>query len=210
MAVRRRRKNATRYPLPAARNGGSATGNGKRATGNDHRWFELRRSPIQGRGGFATRRIPKGTRIIEYTGEKISNAESDRRYDEEKMRRHHTFLFTLSQRTVVDAAVGGNESRFINHSCAPNCETVIEDGHIWIEALRDIRKGEELLYDYRYSPTGNKKEDEELAKFYECRCGAKTCRGTILYQPRRKRRKARTTRRAARSGQRKRRTQPAR
>lgn len=123
------------------------------------------------------------------------------------MRRHHTFLFTLSQRTVVDAAVGGNEARFINHSCAPNCETIIEDGHIWIEALRHIRKGEELLYDYRYSPTGNKKEDEKLAKFYECKCGAATCRGTILYKPRRKRRAKpkRVGKRAAGSGQRKRR-----
>jgi len=186
-------------------------GTSRRRT-NANPWFELRRSRIQGRGGFATRRIPKGTRIIEYTGEKISNAESDRRYDEEKMRRHHTFLFTLSQRTVVDAAVGGNEARFINHSCAPNCETIIEDGHIWIEALRDIRKGEELLYDYRYSPTGNKKEDEELARFYECKCGAASCRGTILYKPRRKRRKAGNLKRAPGSGQRgrRRRTQSTR
>ena len=202
-ATRRQRKEPIRYPLSVGRT--AASGNGQRATGNDNPWFELRRSPIQGRGGFAIRRIPKGTRIIEYTGEKISNAESDRRYDEDKMRRHHTFLFTLSQRTVVDAAVGGNEARFINHSCAPNCETVIEDGHIWIEALRDIRKGEELLYDYRYAPTGNAKEDEELAKFYECKCGAAACRGTILFKPRRRRRKSLNGERAAGSGQRTRR-----
>src|SRR5215212_8562184 len=75
--------------------------------GRVNEWFELRHSPIQGVGAFATRDIPKGTRIIEYVGEKISNAEADRRYDDEKMSRHHTFLFILNQRTCVDAAFEG-------------------------------------------------------------------------------------------------------
>lgn len=152
--------------------------------------FELRPSPIAGLGAFATRPIKKGTRIIEYTGERISNAEADRRYDEEKMRSHHTFLFTLTSRTVVDAAVGGNESRFINHSCAPNCEAVIEDGkRIYIEALRDIPVGTELVYDYQYERTDDHTADDE--RFYECSCGAPECRGTILAPKKKVKKRAR-------------------
>src|SRR5688500_1631927 len=120
--------------------------------------FAIRRSRIQGRGAFATRRIRKGERIIEYTGERITNAEADKRYDDDRMRRHHTYLFTLTQRTVVDGGVGGNASRFINHSCEPNCEAVIEDGHIWIRAVRTIAKGCELTYDYQYERVSNDDE----------------------------------------------------
>ena len=149
--------------------------------------FEIRRSRIQGRGAFATRRIRKGERIIEYTGERISNAEADRRYDDDRMRRHHTYLFTLTQRTVVDGGVGGNASRFINHSCDPNCEAVIEDGRIWIEAVRTIPKGRELTYDYQYERMSD--DDEADEQKYPCHCGAANCRGTILLPRRRKRRR---------------------
>ena len=148
--------------------------------------FEIRRSAIQGRGAFATRRIRKGERIIEYTGERITNAEADTRYDDERMRRHHTYLFTLTQRTVVDGGAGGNESRFINHSCEPNCEAIIEDGRIWIDALTTIPAGEELTYDYKYERLGTADEDDGK---YPCRCGALRCRGTILLPKRRKRRR---------------------
>src|SRR5512132_3924931 len=113
-------------------------------------WLELRGSPIHGLGAFARVDIPKRTRIIEYTGEKISNAEADRRYDDEKMSRHHTFLFILNKKQVIDANYGGNESMYINHSCDPNCETFIPRGRIWIESMRDIKAGEELTYDYMY------------------------------------------------------------
>jgi hypothetical protein len=147
--------------------------------------FEIRRSAIQGRGAFATRRIRKGERIIEYTGERISNAEADKRYDDERMRRHHTYLFTLTQRTVVDGGAGGNESRFINHSCDPNCEAIIEDGRIWIDARRTIQKGEELAYDYKYERMGGGDDADE--EKYPCQCGAVQCRGTILLPKRRKR-----------------------
>jgi len=140
--------------------------------------FELRQSPIQGSGAFATRRIRKGQRIIEYTGERITPGEADRRYDDDAMERHHTFLFELDDETVVDAAVGGNEARFINHSCDPNCEAVIEDGRIFIEALGNVQPGVELLYDYAYERSGRFRKEWE--KLYECRCGAKRCRGTIL------------------------------
>src|SRR5687768_10679939 len=94
----------------------------RRKTRSSSRYFVLRRSAIQGRGAFAIRPVRKGTRIIEYTGERISHDEADRRYDDAGMGRHHTFLFSVDRKTVIDAAVGGNDARFINHSCAPNCE----------------------------------------------------------------------------------------
>jgi SET domain-containing protein len=105
--------------------------------------------------------IRKGQRIIEYVGEHIDDDEADRRYDEDRMNRHHTFLFTLGPNKVVDGAVDGNESIYINHSCEPNCEAVIEGDRIFIYALRTIYPGEELLYDYQYEHTS--KDD---AKFY--------------------------------------------
>ena len=147
----------------------------------------MRRSRIQGTGAFATRLIRKGQRIIEYAGERISSAEADRRYDESRMRRHHTFLFTIDRKTVVDGGSEGNEASYINHSCAPNCEAVIVDGRIWIFALRTIRPGEELGYDYRYQRSGDPGEDAELETFYRCRCGAPTCRGSILLPPKKRR-----------------------
>ncbi len=147
---------------------------GQRKNGN--RLYEIRQSEIQGRGVFAKRRIRPGQKIIEYAGERISNAEADRRYDDESMRRHHTFLFTLDKKTVVDGNSLGNDARLINHSCDPNCEAVIEKGRIWIYAKRNIQPGVELAYDYQYERTGS--ADDE--KFYECHCGSPKCRGTIM------------------------------
>lgn len=157
----------------------------------EHPMFVLRTSRIQGTGAFAVTDIPKGTRIIEYTGEKITNKEADRRYDDEKMSRHHTFLFTLNTRYIVDAAVGGNESRFINHSCDPNCEAVIEDGRIFIESLKRIPAGTELAYDYAYERTEDHTEEDE--KLYMCRCGSSKCRGTILAPPPKKKKRPKRT-----------------
>lgn len=141
-------------------------------------YFQLRRSPIQGLGAFATQPIKKGTKIIEYTGERISNDEADRRYDDAVMKRHHTFLFTLSSRTIVDAAEGGNEARFINHSCNPNCEAIIDRSRIWIYAIKPIAEGEELVYDYQYEWQDDYTEKD--LKQYNCKCGAPNCRGTIV------------------------------
>src|SRR3954468_15852257 len=157
----------------------------KRARTPANPWIVVRNSRIHGRGVFARTEIPAGTRIIEYTGEKLTNAEADRRYDDARMKRHHTFLFILTTRTVVDGNVGGNESRFLNHSCDPNCESVIEGRHIWIEAVRDIPRGAELAYDYRYE-WDDKYTVDDLA-FYKCQCGSRRCRGTIVLVPARKR-----------------------
>lgn len=147
-------------------------------------WLVLRRSGIHGRGVYARKDIPKGTRLIEYTGELISNAEADRRYDDEKMSRHHTFLFILNSRWCVDAAVGGNIARFINHSCDPNCIAWIEGKHIWIDALRDIKQGEELGYEYEYD--FDPEYTIEDLEFYGCKCGSPRCRGTIVDVPKSK------------------------
>jgi SET domain-containing protein len=141
-------------------------------------YFELRTSEIQGTGAFAIRTIRKGTRITEYLGQRVSWRTADKRYDDEKMSRHHTFLFTVDDKTVIDAAVNGNNARFINHSCDPNCEAVNERKRIFIEAIKTIPAGTELVYDYQYERTGDHTADDE--KFYRCRCGSPKCRGTIL------------------------------
>lgn len=147
--------------------------------------FEVRRSHIQGLGGFAIAAIAAGTRIIEYAGERLSPAQAEARYPETgapDAARHHTYLFAIDDEVVIDAAVNGNDARFINHSCAPNCDAVIDDGRIWIDAIHDIEVGEELVYDYafilpeRHTPAAKKR--------YPCHCGAITCRGTILAKKR--------------------------
>jgi SET domain-containing protein len=141
-------------------------------------YFELRTSAIQGTGAFATRTIKKGTRIIEYLGQRISWRTADKRYDDEKMNRHHTFLFTVDDKTCIDAAVNGNDARFINHSCDPNCEAINDRKRIFIEAIRTIPAGTELVYDYQYERTDDHSAEDE--RFYKCRCGSPKCRGTIL------------------------------
>ena len=123
--------------------------------------IEKRRSRIQGSGVYSTAAIPKNKRIIHYAGEKISNQESlkrERRY----IKRNHIWCFKLTNRSVIDAGVGGNIARFINHSCRPNCYIDIKDGVIWIRAARTIRKGEELTYDYNTDGDG----------LIKCRCRA--------------------------------------
>ena len=118
-----------------------------------------RRSRIHGWGVYATRTITKNTRIIDYAGEKISNQESlkrERRY----IRNSHIWCFKLTNRTVIDAGVGGNVARYVNHSCEPNCYIDIKKGIIWIRAARTIKRGEELTYDYNTDGDG----------LIQCRC----------------------------------------
>ena len=143
-----------------------------------NKYFAIRRSGVHGKGAFALKDIRKGTRLVEYVGENITPAESDRRYDDTKVKDHHTFLFSVDSRKVIDATYGGNESRFINHSCDPNCDAVIENRRVYIEANRTIRKGEELAYDYNYERTPKTTKADE--KLYKCLCGSPNCRGTIV------------------------------
>jgi SET domain-containing protein len=143
--------------------------------------WEVRRSPRHGRGVWATARIPAGTRIIEYTGELISEAEGERRYptlpdgNEEP---EHTYLLTLDAERVIDANVGGNAARFINHSCEPNCEPIAFGDQMWIVAIRAIQPGEELAYDYAIEL--DEPHTPARKRRFPCRCAARRCRGSIL------------------------------
>ena len=143
------------------------------------RWIEVRESPIHGSGVFAARRIPKGTRVIEYLGDRITHKEADDRYEDHDPNDNHTFLFIVDRRTVIDAGVNGNAARFINHSCDGNCTSVIEQRRVFIESTREIAKGEELGYDYEI---GREKDDpDNVDEIFACRCGSPKCRGTMLY-----------------------------
>jgi len=144
--------------------------------------FDVRSSPIQGLGAFATEPIVRGTRLIEYTGERMTPDEADRRYPDDEDERHHTYLFAIDDDVVIDAAVGGNEARFINHSCDPNCDAVIDDKRIFIESIRDIEPGEELTYDYAY--VLDERHTPKAKRKYPCACGSPRCRGTILARKR--------------------------
>jgi SET domain-containing protein len=115
--------------------------------------LERRRSKVHGWGVFATRAITKNTRIIDYAGEKIRNQESLKR-EGRYLKHGHIWCFKLNRLYVRDAAVGGNIARYINHSCKPNCYTHIIGDTIWIRAARNIRKGEELSYNYHTDGAG--------------------------------------------------------
>jgi len=145
--------------------------------------IEVRDSRLHGLGVFATRRIRKGTRIIEYLGERVSHAEADRRYESKDADDAHTFLFIVDGRTVIDAGVEGNEARFINHACAPNCESVIERRRVFIDAVRTIQPGEELTYDYQIQREAG--DPPDVDEVFACHCGATSCRGSMLWPPRR-------------------------
>ena len=160
----------------------SRKGKALRSAPDEARPFEIRESPIQGLGAFATRRIPAGVRLIEYAGERLTPAQADARYPEEPGERHHTFLFAIDDEWVVDAAVDGNDARWINHSCEPNCDAVVDDGRIWIETIRDVEPGEELAYDYAYEL--EERHTPAAKKRYPCNCGAARCRGTLLTRKR--------------------------
>lgn len=144
--------------------------------------IEVRDSPIHGRGVYALREIPRGTTIIEYTGERISWEEADRREEEKDDDDTHTMLFTVNKKVVIDATRRGSDARFVNHSCWGNCRTYIDDDRVYIESRRKIQPGEELLYDYKLSMDGEK-ITQKLKKAYACRCGSPRCRGTLLNLP---------------------------
>lgn len=144
------------------------------------RRIAVRRSSIHGKGVFATSFIAGGTRLIEYKGERISDQESERLYNDEST---HTFLFMLEEiDVVIDGSRNGNTARWINHSCEPNCEASEEGGRVFIDALRDITVGEEITIDYnlyleaRYTAA--------LKRQYACDCGTERCRGTLLAEKR--------------------------
>jgi len=142
------------------------------------RRIQVRRSGVHGKGVFALQPIAKGEMVIEYKGEVINWKEALRRHPHDPSDPNHTFYFHIDERNVIDAKVGGNAARWINHACEPNCEADEIDGRVFIKALRTIKPGEELFYDYgliiddRYTP--------KLKKQFACHCGSKKCRGTML------------------------------
>lgn len=142
------------------------------------RRIQTRRSGVHGKGVFALVDIPAGERIIEYVGEIISWEEAQRRHPHDPEQPNHTFYFHLDEEHVIDALHGGNSSRWINHSCDPNCEADEDDGRVFIKSLRPIRAGEELNYDYGL--VIDEPLTPELKADYPCWCGSANCRGTLL------------------------------
>lgn len=138
----------------------------------------VRNSPIHGRGVFAVNTIAKGARILEYTGERMSHAEADRRYGDLHEGSSHTMLFAATDKVVIDATKRGGPARWINHSCAPNCEANEEDGRVFIDAIRPIKPGQELSYDYNL--VLEERHTPKLKREHPCHCGAPKCRGTLL------------------------------
>ena len=149
------------------------------------RRYVARRSPIHGNGVFATAPIARGEEIIEYKGTLMSHAEADAMYGDGG-ETGHTFLFTLNDDYIIDANRKGNTARWINHSCAPNCRAVVEESprgdrrrdRVLIEAIRAIKPGDELTYDYGI--TLDVPHTARLKKLWQCRCGSPDCTGTLL------------------------------
>ena len=140
--------------------------------------YKVRHSTIHGNGVFAARKIPAGARIIEYQGKRITEKQAEKRFGQDPENPYHTFFFSLESGKLIDGGDQGNDARWINHSCEPNCEAQEEKGRVFIHALRDIKRGEELNYDYGL--VIDEKMTKQLKKAYECRCGHPTCRGTML------------------------------
>lgn len=169
------RMKKTAQASPAKKPAAPAVAKGRR--------IQVRRSGVHGKGVFALQAIPAGEVLIEYVGEIIGWPEALRRHPHDPSDPNHTFYFSIDDDHVIDANVGGNASRWINHACEPNCQADEQDGRVFIKALRDLQPGEELFYDYgliideRYTP--------QLKKQYECRCGSPSCRRTMLAPKRR-------------------------
>ncbi len=142
------------------------------------RRIQTRLSGVHGKGVFAVQDLAEGEVLLEYVGEIISWKEALRRHPHDPKDPNHTFYFQIDDARVIDAKHGGNSSRWINHSCAPNCEADEDGGRVFIKALRNIKAGQELFYDYglvideRYTP--------KLKKEFACHCGSPVCRGTML------------------------------
>jgi len=146
-------------------------------------WHAVRVSSLHGTGVFAARDIPAGTRILDYAGRRLTTEQADARWPVNPDDPYHTFYFALSGGRVIDGGRRGNDARWINHGCAPNCEARENDAgtRVAIYALRDIPAGTELLYDYGL--VIDEPLTRTLKRHYRCRCGAPACRGTMLAVP---------------------------
>eukprot|EP01034_Spumella_vulgaris_P007449 gene7449-9494_t len=150
-----------------------------KAPASPARRIQTRRSSVHGTGVFAVQNLAEGETIIEYVGEIITWKEALRRHPHDPKDPNHTFYFHIDEDRVIDAKHGGNSSRWINHSCDPNCEAdETPEGRVFIKALRDILPGEELFYDYGL--VIEERHTAKLKKQFACRCGSEVCRGTML------------------------------
>ena len=155
------------------------------------RKIHVRRSAIHGNGVFAAVAIPAGTRLVEYKGRVMTHRQADNLHDGSS-ETGHTFLFTLNDKYIIDANIDGNEARWINHGCSPNCMAVLEEDEkgrlardrVFIESKRDIKAGEELIYNYGI--VLEERQTPRLKAIWGCRCGSPRCTGTML-QPKRSR-----------------------
>ena len=145
--------------------------------------IQVQDSLIHGKGVFAQKKIQKGDCIIEYKGESISWKTALKRHPHDALQPNHTFYFSLTNGEVIDGKVNGNDARWINHSCAPNCiANEVKDKkdllHVFLFAKKNIKTGDELFYDYCLDIEG--KHTKAVKEDYLCRCGSKKCRGTML------------------------------
>ena len=138
----------------------------------------IKTSAIHGKGVFVAKKINKGAAIVEYKGERISWKKAESRHPHDPNQPNHTFYFSLEDGRVIDAKKGGNAARWINHSCKPNCEAEEIGEQVFIKAIKKIKAGEELTYDYGL--TIDEPYTKALKAEFPCWCGAKTCRGTLL------------------------------
>lgn len=165
-------------------------------TGQDRDFTRVQASGIHGTGVFAKRLIPKGTRVFEYAGRRLSKAEL--LAEAERGERKLTYVLNLDADTAIDGAEQGNEARFINHSCEPNCEVYIFDETPYIYAMQDIPAGIELTFDYNLQSATSRRISRALSReLFPCNCGAPTCRGTLVAPPKRRPQPARPPVRAS-------------
>ena len=159
--------------------------------------YRVERSSVHGNGVFAQRDIAPGERIVEYAGREIGWDEAQVRAEQQGGPHNHTFFFSLANGNVIDGGDHGNEARYINHSCEPNCEAIEEeDGRIFIYALHDIRQDEELNYSYPLIYEG--RHTPAIKRAFACRCGAVNCSGTMLApKPRKSRQRSKPQARPA-------------
>ena len=140
--------------------------------------MEVQPSRVLGKGVFALCHMAAGETLIEYVGQVISMEEAIRRHPHDPMDPNHTFYFQLGDGRVIDGLHGGNDSRWINHSCRPNCVPDEVNGRIFIKTRRPVFRGEELTFDYDL--VSDEPMTAELKARYACRCGVRKCRGTML------------------------------
>lgn len=144
--------------------------------------WKIKKSKVHGIGIIATKNIQKNTKIIQYIGDKISKKEGDKRSAERikkylnKKNEGSVYIFELNKKFDIDGSPMYNKARFINHSCEPNCEVDIIKNEIWITSIKNIKKDQELNYDYGYP------FDKDDYKDHICKCGSKKCIGYIISQ----------------------------